>query len=271
MPGRPSKLISSTRIEKDPQYSPDGQRIAFISSRSGTFEVWVAGNDGSDPIRLTSMGTTRTEMPRWSPDGTRIAFDSNRGGRLGLYLISASGGTPQALKDSGGDEVAPSWSADGRYIYFGSNQTGAWQIWKVPVEGGRRVQVTRKGGYCGFESADGRYFYYSKGPWETSLWRVPGGSGEEVPVLQSVTGLGFAVVNNGIYFERPLQDDTRHYILYSSVEFLDFTTLDSRAIARIPTHWPVPAGLSVSPDQRHCIFTQLDDYSGDLMLINNFR
>jgi Tol biopolymer transport system component len=77
--GQPLKLISSTRIEKDPQYSPDGQRIAFISSRSGTFEVWVAGNDGSDPIRLTSLGATRTEMPRWSPDGRRIVFDSNRG------------------------------------------------------------------------------------------------------------------------------------------------------------------------------------------------
>jgi Tol biopolymer transport system component len=268
---RPEKVIFSTRIEKDPQYSPDGRRIAFASARSGTFEIWVARNDGSDPIQLTSLGATRTEMPRWSPDGKNIVFDSNRGGRLGLYLISAHGGPPRRLNESAADQVAPSWSRDGRYIYFGSSQAGDWQIWKMPLDGGRAVQVTRKGGYGGFESGNGRYFYYAKGPWETSLWRVPAGGGEEVQVLESVTGLAFAVVDDGIYFERPLQDDTGHYLLDSSLEFLDFRTGESQAIAKMKTFWPVPAGMAVSPDQRQCVYTQLDDYNGDLMLIDNFR
>jgi hypothetical protein len=78
-------------------------------------------------------------------------------------------------------------------------------------------------------------------------------------------------VNDAIYFERPVLDDTGHYTVRSSVEFLDFKSGASRAIAKILTFWPVPAGLSVSTDQRYCIYTQLDDYSGDLMLVENFR
>ena len=63
-----------------------------------------------------------------------------------------------------------------------------------PAEGGAAVQVTKKGGYVAFESADGEFVYYAKGLFDTSLWRRPVGGGEETEVLPSL--------NQGTWIDR---------------------------------------------------------------------
>src|SRR5262249_32080392 len=160
--------------------------IAFESERSGEHEIWLSNLDGSDVIRLTSLATW-SGNPRWSPDGQQIAFDSRTKGRAtsDIYLISSQGGAPQRLTTADDyDDVAPSWSKDGQWIYFTSKRSGNWQLWKVPAIGGDPVQVTKQGGYFGFEASDGKVVYYAKGPTATGIWRVPVNGGDEVPVLQ---------------------------------------------------------------------------------------
>ena len=50
------KLISSTRVDRDAQFSPDGKKIVFSSNRTGSFEIWICDSDGSNALRLTSLG-----------------------------------------------------------------------------------------------------------------------------------------------------------------------------------------------------------------------
>jgi eukaryotic-like serine/threonine-protein kinase len=69
----PEKWIASTPGNDGPQYSPDGKRIVFISTRSGTYEVWTCASNGRELAQLTSLGMTGS--PRWSPDSRWIAFD----------------------------------------------------------------------------------------------------------------------------------------------------------------------------------------------------
>ena len=76
----PVVAISSTKWDIAPQFSPDGHRVAFASSRSGTLEIWVADPDGSNAVQLTSMGAA-PGFPRWSPDGNSIVFHSDPQGR----------------------------------------------------------------------------------------------------------------------------------------------------------------------------------------------
>ncbi len=73
-------VIRSTYWDMHPAISPDGSRLAFTSNRSGSYELWVAASDGSDPLRLTSFGETFTSTPRWSPDGQRIVFTARPDG-----------------------------------------------------------------------------------------------------------------------------------------------------------------------------------------------
>lgn len=67
---------------RDPDYSPALDKVAFTSNASGSFEVWVANGDGSNPQQVTvgfgdSSRSIRARRPRWSPDGSALLFESN--------------------------------------------------------------------------------------------------------------------------------------------------------------------------------------------------
>ena len=154
-------LVASTFRDSDPDFSPDGRRIAFTSGRNGSFGIWVSDSDGANPRLLFDGGAYVTGSPRWSPDGRRIAFDTRandpaRVGNPSVWTVDAEGGTPRRLTSAATGDVAPSWSRDGNWIYFASTRSGTLQIWKMPAAGGPAVQVTRKGGFEGFETADGQ-------------------------------------------------------------------------------------------------------------------
>ena len=190
-----------------PQISPDGDRIAFESNRSGSPEVWVCDRDGRGAVQLTSFVDVNAGSPSWSPDGRWIAFDAAPDGNADIYVISADGGSPRPLTTEWSEELIPSWSRDGKWIYFSSNRTGIFQVWKAPAAGGEAVQVTKKGGFVGFESPDGQFVFYAKpegSPRDpAAVWRVPAEGGEEVAVLDSprpVKGGAWAAVEQGDLF-----------------------------------------------------------------------
>jgi Tol biopolymer transport system component len=121
------KLIVSSGDDHAPDYSPDGRRIVFVSSRTGVENIWVCDSDGSNPVQLTDFDSL-AGSPRWSPDGLRIAFDSSEAGDYNIHIIDADGGIPRRLTQDPSDENMPSWSRDGEWIYFLSNRSGSGQL-----------------------------------------------------------------------------------------------------------------------------------------------
>ena len=115
--GAAVKFISSSRWDNGPRYSPDGNRIAFVSYRSGASEIWTCDSDGSNPMQLTSLGA-QTDSPRWAPDGKRIGFSSDAEGHFTAYVVDAEGGAPRRLTSDPSTESPPSWSRNGEWIYF---------------------------------------------------------------------------------------------------------------------------------------------------------
>src|SRR5205085_6316869 len=158
----PVKLLSSTRRDMNPELSPDGKRIAFHTTRSGSREIWVCDSDGANLVQLTNFGGPITHNPSWSPDGRQLVFDSRPEDHAAIFLINAAGGQPRQLTTGTFNSVLPSWSRDCQWIYFASNQGGAWQVWKTSPSGGTAIQVTKKGGYEASESSDGQFLYYTK-------------------------------------------------------------------------------------------------------------
>jgi Tol biopolymer transport system component len=72
----PEPVLVSPAFDFEPDFSPDGRRLAFSSRRSGDAgEIWLASTDGSNPQRLTHGSGPRQSAPAWSPDGSRIAFE----------------------------------------------------------------------------------------------------------------------------------------------------------------------------------------------------
>jgi Tol biopolymer transport system component len=260
-----TRLISSTRQDFGPQYSPDGKRIAFTSARSGSNEVWVCDSEGLNAIQLTSFSGPDVGSPRWSPDGRYIAFDSKATGNRDIYVIGADGGKPRILTE-GADDVRPSWSQDGRWIYFGSNRNGDWQIWKVAVEGGKAIQVTQHGAREAFESVDGKFLYYSKGFGVPGIWRVPSAGGHEEKVLETGIQGFWALTSDGIYFIDPKVTPR------PAIEFFNFATRRITQIARVEKDLQlVYPSMAIASDGRFLLFVQVDSLESDIMLVENFR
>lgn len=266
-------FIASTKSEDHPRYSPEGKKIAFVSGRSGTQEIWVCASDASDPTRLTSMGGPIVIGPQWSPDGRRIAFFATTGlaGNYAVHVTGAEGGQPSRLTRREGElEALPAWSRDGKWIYMTSGRSGSLQIWKTPVEGGEPVQLTRGGGAEASESPDGRIIYYTQVPEIGSgLWSIPSEGGEEVRVLESVRFGYWAVVRNGIYFiDFDVPNDAPR-----PVKFFNF---QSRQVVRVgavekTVAWTNTPGFAVSPDSRWLLYSSLESTDADLMLVDDFR
>jgi Tol biopolymer transport system component/DNA-binding winged helix-turn-helix (wHTH) protein len=271
-----TRFAPSTEDDANPQFSPDGERVAFTSVRSGQNEIWVVDGQGRHPLKLTSLGRDGdAACPRWSPDGKWIAFDfTARGGNnVDIYVISAAGGTPKRLTTSPAIDSLASWSKDGRFIYFGSNRNSSWQVWKVPWGGeepGNARQVTRGGGFAAIESTNGRHVYFTKRPSGTpdprnALWRIPVEGGDEEVVIEGFRSShgNWDLTANGVYFV-----DEEHSSSGTSwvVRFQGFGRRHATEVARL-RHPPFLGGpaISVSSDGRWMLSTQRQEES-DLML-----
>jgi Tol biopolymer transport system component/DNA-binding winged helix-turn-helix (wHTH) protein len=261
--GEPLPLITSTRQQAAPSFSPDGRYIAFQSDRSGFWEIWRSNRNGSEAVQLTHFKGSPAGTPRWSPDSKQIAFDSRASGVSQIYLISADGGEPGRLtNDSAGGEV-PSWSRDGKFIYYTTIHEGKASIWKQSVEGGSSQPVTTDGGIYVAESPDRKYLYFSRAPHDATLMRMPLEGGSTEPVAEAPKPFDdshWAIVDAGIY----IIDGNGDLHLY---QFGSRHTTKVYHDARFITDW----SMAVSPDGREIAWAQIDDRSADLMLIENFR
>jgi Tol biopolymer transport system component len=267
-----TQIIASSAMERDPQFSSDGTRIAFTSERSGYPEIWLAGSDGSNPAQLTSFAGTRTAgAPNWSPDGRQIAFDRLAGGNIDIFVINLENWVCRPLTNDHGNSARPSWSRDGRWIYFGSNRSGKPpQVWKIQAEGGNARQITKNGGFEAAEAPDGKVLYYAKIYAVTpGVWSVPVEGGEEVPIIDSARMGHWAVTDKGIYF---LDFSAVPTAEPKPLKLFSFETGRVSQVGTIEKIMPTSnASFSVSRDGRWVIWRQVDRSESNIMLINNFR
>ena len=168
----------------------------FVSTRSGTTEIWLCDRDGQNQVQLTSFDGPCDRYAALGPDGRQIAFDTRSQGNPDIWIVSLRWRPPAPLTKEPSEDIDPSWSRDGRWIYFGSNRSGRLQIWKMPAEGGLAVQLTKDGGFEGFESPDGKFFYYAKGRAMAGIWRIPVEGGKETLVLDEHKA-GFGALGGG--------------------------------------------------------------------------
>jgi len=261
------KVVASSRKETAGKYSPDGTQITFQSNRSGNDEIWISDSDGSNAVQLSSFGNSGTGTPRWSPDGKLIAFDSRVGGESSIYLVDPHGGIPKKLNvDIRGNNL-PSWSRDGKWIYFVNGEdANNSSVWKVPAEGGHALQLAQHPATFPLESPDARQVYFVR---QDQLWSVStdGSDPHQIAVVPEFEGDAWVPFGSGIYFWHYTSDNK------TVIEFLDLITKKVR-----PVFFPEKdnaadwmGGLSVSPDGRWLLFSQVDEVTSDLMLVENWR
>ena len=268
-PGRPAEpFLASSAFEIDPDYSPDGRRIAFSSMRGGGRpEVWLANADATNPIQLTRGPGKWQGSPAWSPDGRQIAFTTQGAdSHWDIWTIDSEGGTPRPLTADPGDEGSPIWSRDGRWVYFSSSRSGALEIWRIPAEGGAEERVTGRGSYAA-ESADGRSLLVwrekdERGP----IVAQPLDGGPERALVDCVGGWNkqpFRVHAAGIYYRSCGERGE------NPIRLLDPATGRSRLFGLLPEEHG--GRFAVSPDGRTILYSQHPTRPPDIMMIENFQ
>jgi Tol biopolymer transport system component len=182
-------------------------------------------------------------------------------------VVSVDGGAPHRLTTEPPEDIVPAWSRDGRWLYFCSDRSGDLQIWKMPAEGGRAIQLTKQGGFEGFEETSGKFFYYAKGRGVPGIWKAPVEGGEETPVVE-VDKAGFlrnwALTDQGIYFTNSDQPEK------PVIEFFSFATGKATKLTSLdrPIFW---TGIALSPDGRWILFSLIDRRGQNIMLVDNFH
>jgi Tol biopolymer transport system component len=261
----PTPLVVSTQHDTAPDPSPDGRKLAFISDRSGTQEIWTCDADGNNAIVLTSFGGPHVGTPHWSPDGRRIAFSAYPEGLSDVFLVDAEGGPPRPLVTEPSDDIPAGWSADGRWVYFASTRTGRRELWKVPAAGGSARQVTYDGAFQAAESADGTTLYFSKRD-APGIWKMPAAGGAaELVVDDFKPGFwgGWRLMPDGLYFLADGSPRTIRFFSFRTRRQTHVMTLD-----RTPDY--AGGAFTVLPDRR-ILISLLDQEGSDIKLLENFR
>jgi Tol biopolymer transport system component/DNA-binding winged helix-turn-helix (wHTH) protein len=260
------QMYASTRKQDNAQYSPDGHHVAFDSARSGTWSVWLADTDGRNLVQISQQGTAG--HARWSPDSQKIAFEMvEPSGYLSVYTVDISDRVPHKLQTNLHESGRPFWSHDGKWIYFRGYEGVGRQLYRCPAQGGQATLLAASQDLrTPIESPDGKVLYF---PWSYTDANImmlaldhPGATPEQVPDMPKISDeTRWAVGPDGIYFSP--QDNPQ------SICFYDFATRHIREIFRADKD--LAEGLSVSPDRRYMLFSQIDESNSDIMLVNNFR
>lgn len=131
-----------------PTWGPEGNRLAFVSTRAGTPQLYWMDADGGNPEvlgRFDYGATGPTNGPSWSPDGQAVAFHREVGGTPQVFALDLATRAVRQLTGTGRNED-PTWAPDGRHLCFVSTRGGTRGLWVLDVETGRVRQLTAAGG-----------------------------------------------------------------------------------------------------------------------------
>ena len=141
----PRQITADVALDNSPAWSPDGTKIAFVSNRTGRWQIFTMNPDGSNQTQI-SNGLADDTLPAWSPDGTKIAFTRTPAvlnARSAIWQFNPDGsGQTQLTFSLTANDSRPAWSPDGTMIAFHTDRDGNQEIYKMTATGAGQTRLT---------------------------------------------------------------------------------------------------------------------------------
>lgn len=142
----PQTIVRSAEPLLSPSWSPDGNRLAYVSFERGNSAIYIQ-NITTGARELVTSFRGINSAPSFSPDGRRLALSLSRSGNPEIYVMDLASKQLTQLTNHFAIDTEPTWSADGSSIYFTSDRGGRPQIYQVASSGGSASRVTFQGNY----------------------------------------------------------------------------------------------------------------------------
>lgn len=204
----PQAVVGSPEPLMSPSWTPDGQKLAYVSFEKGNSSIYVQ-NVATGQRELVSSGRGINGAPAFSPDGRYLAMTLSVSGNPEIYIRDLASGQKTQLTQHWAIDTEPAWAPDSRSLYFTSDRGGKPQIYKVPVTGGNPSRVTMEGEYNARASIS---------PDGTRI-AMAYGRGNEYRIAVLDTGTGrMRILTPGVLDESPSFAPNGGMILYATRE-----------------------------------------------------
>jgi TolB protein len=142
----PQAVVGSPEPLLSPNWSPDGQRLAYVSFEKGNSAIYVQ-NVATGQRELVSSGKGINGAPAFSPDGRFMAMTLSASGNPEIYIRDLTTGQKRQLTQHWAIDTEAVWAPDSQSVYFTSDRGGKPQIYRIPVMGGNPSRITLEGDY----------------------------------------------------------------------------------------------------------------------------
>ncbi len=274
----PQNVTADPTVEDwQPAFSPDGEQIAFRSSRSGG-GIFVMGATGESIRRLTNFGYN----PAWSPDGKEIVFSTvafvvpiARINDSEIWAVNTSTGETRQIK-TGIDAVQPQYSPNGkRLAFWGKDEKYQRDLWTALTDGGDIVRITNDADldWNPVWSPDGKYLYFcSIRNGGTSLWSIAVDEESGKPLGEPEAIVGPPAQSRFVTISRDGKS-----IVYvrgqpiGNVQRIEFDSMKMRTVGKplaITDGTKHVRTADVSPDSKQVVFYLTGETQEDLVTVN---
>jgi len=264
----PSPLAESTGSDYGPQPSPDGRRIAFVSDRSGQYQVWVHDLERGTTFALTDEADVAVTAPRWNRDGQALVAIEHRGERRRLVEIEVASRHRRVLSRDGEDVLlAAAGAAADTYVWITGRSGTDNELVRVHAPGTpgeRREALARAIGVLDFEPATAEVWYEPTSGGR--LYRVGFDAGAPRVASETVPdGAGYwRIVDGEVWYIADVEEKTANLHAFDPGSGRDRVVLAFDAIMR-------SLDFGVMPDRRSLVVVPFETEDTDIGMLRLAR
>lgn len=215
-------MLQSKEPILSPTWSPDGQRIAYVSYENKRVAIYIQDITSASREKIADYKGANSS-PAFSPDGSRLAMSLSKDGNPEIYVLNLSTHSLVRVTNHPAIDTEPSWSPDGQSLVFTSDRTGSPQLYRISIYGGSPQRLTFEGNY----NASGKF-----SPDGSKIVFLHGGGGYRIGVLSVESGQ-VTLLSQTTLDEAPSFAPNGSMVIYGAGSELAVVSIDGKVRQRI--------------------------------------